>query len=97
MAKKIVQVDFSENATITAQRDIQAAHWCHAQVTIFTVHAWINEEMNLSIVIVSDDLNHTKYSVYTFMQFIFICLKEKYVSIETIDIFSDGAASQFKQ
>ena len=95
--KIVLQVDFSENATITAQREIQAAHWCHAQVTIFTAHAWINEEMNLSIVIVSDDLNHTKYSVYTYMQFIFICLKEKYVSIETIAIFSDGAASQFKQ
>ena len=95
--KIVLQVDFSENATITAQREIQAAHWCHTQVTIFTAHAWINEEMNLSIVIVSDDLNHTKYSVYTYMQFIFICLKEKYVSIETIDIFSDGAASQFKQ
>ena len=53
--------------------------------------------MNLSIVIVSDDLNHTKYSVYSYMQFIFICLKEKFVSIETIDLFSDGAASQFKQ
>lgn len=95
--KIILQVDFSENATITAQREIQAEYWSHVQVTIFTAHAWIKEGVNLSIAIVSDDLNHTKYSVYTYMQFIFGCLKEKYASIETIDIFSDGASSQFKQ
>ena len=95
--KIVLQVDFSENATIVAQREIQAAHWCHVQVTILKAYAWINEEVNLSIVIVSDDIYHTKYRVYTYMQLIFICLKEKYASIETIDIFRDGATSQFKQ
>lgn len=38
----ILQVDFSENATITAQKEVQAAHWYHAQATIFTTHAWID-------------------------------------------------------
>ena len=38
---------------------------------------------------------HTKYSVYIYMQFIFICLKEKYASIEAIDIFSDGGWNNF--
>ena len=67
--KTALQVDFSENATITAQREVQAVHWCHIQVTVFTAHAWINEGVNLNIVIMSDDPNHTKYSVYTYMHF----------------------------
>ena len=102
MAKILyLQVDFSKNATIVAQREIQVAHQCHAQVTTFKARAWINEEVNLSIVIVSADLNHTNYSVYTYMHFIFIFLKEKYASIKTIvigiDKCSDGATSQYKQ
>ena len=51
----VLQVDFSKNVPIAAQREIQAAHWCHVQVTIFIAHAPINEEVNLSLVIVSDD------------------------------------------
>ena len=91
------QVDFSENATIIAQREIQDAHWSHVQVTLFTAHAWINEGFHLSIVIMSDDLNHTKYSVYPYMQFIFRYLKEKYGIVEIIETFSDRATSQIKQ
>ena len=36
------QVDFSENATLLMQNEIQSAHWNHSQATLFTVHAWIN-------------------------------------------------------
>ena len=47
--------------------------------------------------IVSDNLNHTKEAVYTFMSFLISKLTEKYKSIKVINVFSDGAASQFKQ
>ena len=30
----VLQVHFSENATIAAQKEIQSAHWHHAQATI---------------------------------------------------------------
>ena len=43
---------------------------------------------------ISDDHNHTKYSVYVFIQRI---IKQKYPCIEQLDIFIDGASSQFKQ
>ena len=49
------------------------------------------------MVIVSDDLNHTKYSIYVLMQHIFSHLKTTYPDIEHINIFSDGPTSQFKQ
>ena len=47
--------------------------------------------------IVSDDLNHSKQSVYTYMQYIFHHLKSKCPNMKVLDILSDGARSQFKQ
>ncbi len=96
----VLQVDFSENATIASQREIQSAHWNHGQATLFTAHAWISndvESQSCSMVIVSDDLNHTKHSVYVYMQSIFAQLMASYPGIEKMDVFSDGPTSQFKQ
>ena len=92
-----LQVDFSENATLACQNEIQSAHWQHPQATLFTAHAWINTEERESIVIVSDDLEHTKLAIYTFMSTIFSILREKYPDFDQINIFSDGPSSQFKQ
>lgn len=38
----VLQVDFSENATIASQREIKSAHWNHGQATLFTAHVWIS-------------------------------------------------------
>lgn len=95
--KIVLQVDFSENATIMAQKEVQSAHWHHAQATLFTAHAWINSDTNFSMVVISDDLNHTKYCIFVFMQCIFRSLRAKFPSIEVVNIFSDGPTSQFKQ
>ena len=95
--KILLQVDFSEYATLQDQGEIQSAHWCHKQATLFTAHAWIKNGTNESIIIVSDDSNHTKSSVHAYMMSILHYLKEKYENIQEIDVFSDGASSQFKQ
>ena len=57
-----------ENATTTSQKEIQLAHWSHAQATIITAHACTDTDSSESIMLISDDLNHSKQSVYTFMQ-----------------------------
>ena len=93
----VLQVDFSENATIAAQKEVQAAHWHHSQAAIFTTYAWVNNATNFSMVVISDDLNHTKHSIFVFMQCIFRSLRAKFPSIETVNVFSDGPTSQFKQ
>ena len=91
------QVDYSENTTIAAKREIQSAHWCHSPATLFTVHAWLSGVDGGSIVIISDDLNHTKQSVYVCMQTVFAHLKSKCPQIKHVNVFSDGPTSQFKQ
>ena len=93
----VLQVDFSENATIVAQKEVQSAHWHNPQATLFTAHAGINNVNNFSMVIISDDLNHTKYHIFVFMQCIFRSLRAKLPSIQVINIFSDGPTSQFQQ
>ena len=95
--KVVLQVDFSENGTIAGQNESKSAHWCHRQATLFTVYAWIKEDENERFVLLSYDLTHTKYSVYTFMEYIMKHLREKFPSIRVLNIFSDGAGSQFKQ
>ena len=93
----VLQVDFSENATIKMQNEIQSNHWNHSQATLFTAHAWITTKLSENIVIVSDDLTHNKYSVYIFMKSVIENLLAKHPEIKLINIFSDGARSQFKQ
>ena len=67
----VLQVDFSENATIGSQNEIQSGHWNHSQATLFTAHAWAGDGKNESFVLISDLLTHNKESVYAFMTYIF--------------------------
>ena len=63
----VMQVDFSENASIVSQREVQSAHWSHGQATLFTGHAWINSDATSkkaeSFVTILDDLTHAKYTL----------------------------------
>ena len=96
-ANVMLQLDFSEIATIASPNETQSAHWCHGRATHFTAWTWIKEDENESFVLVSDDLTHTKYSVYIIMEYIMKHLREKFPSIRVLNVFSDGAGSQFKQ
>ena len=55
-----LQVDFSENASLMNQNEVQSAHWCHGQATVITAFVWISEH-------ITDELQHTKLNVFTFM------------------------------
>ena len=72
-------------------------HWSHGQATVFTGFAWIADGVTESIVIISDDLQHTKLCVYSFVTYILKFLTNKYPAVKNVNILSDGASSQFKQ
>lgn len=44
----VLQVDFSENASIVNQNEIQSAHWSYKQVTVFTGHIWVDHNIKES-------------------------------------------------
>ncbi|KAJ8720597.1 hypothetical protein PYW08_006062 [Mythimna loreyi] len=93
--KAIVQIDFAENYALISQDEIQSAHWSHGQVTLFTCCIWTTDKLQ-SVVIVSDELSHSKYTVHLFLQKIFEYIKSVNDKITFLHIFSDNCAAQFK-
>lgn len=92
----VLQIDFAENYSVIPQDEIQSAHWSHQQITIFTSCAWLHGNVTCSSVIISEELSHDKFSVWTFFKSILCSLKEEFSILEKIKIFSDGCAAQFK-
>ena len=52
-----IQIDYSENAAIVEQDEVQSAHWYHKQVTVFTAVVW-TKEGTYSYCVTSDCLAH---------------------------------------
>ena len=99
----ILQMDFSENYTSLEQNAIQAAHWCHQQLTVFTACAWFKEAEEdangkcQSFACVSSVTEHDKYFVHCAIDKILMMLSERGIHFNIVHFFTDGAASQFKQ
>lgn len=91
----VVQIDFAENATLTPQNQIQSAYWRQQQATLFTCCIWTKDQEN-SLAIISDDLRHTKYSIWTFLKVIAEYIHISFPNINWLAIFSDNASSQFR-
>lgn len=91
----LLQVDFAENYSVLFQDEIQSAHWAHQQITIFTAVAWCKCGSK-SLVVVSDETNHGKYAVWSFLSAIIKRLQQEYPQMKCLKIFTDGCAAQFK-
>ena len=92
----LLQFDFSENAEIQEQDEVQTAHWWHLQVSLFTACAWVQGETS-SFVVVTDYMHHDKYMSMIATIKILRELILKYPTVNTLHLFSDGAAQHFKQ
>lgn len=97
VTKLAVQVDFAESMSIKHQNEVQSAHWAQRRCSLFTFHSWKRPGEQEGGVIVSDDLTHDKVSVNTYMDKVLWHLTDIVDELEEVEIFSDGAASQFKQ
>ena len=92
----LLQFDFSENAEIQEQDEVQTAHWWHLQVSLFTACAWVQGQSS-SFVVVTDYMHHDKYMSMIATIKILKELIIKYPTVNTLHLFSDGAAQHFKQ
>ena len=92
----LLQFDFSENAEVQEQDEIQAAHWWHLTVTIFTACAWVNG-FCISFAVVSDFKQHDKHFTIIALLKIIKRLLNEFIIISNLHLFSDGAAQHFKQ
>ena len=53
----MLQMDYAENYSCSAQDEVQSAHWNQAQVTLYTSVSWFRDKI-LSQVIISDTQSH---------------------------------------
>ena len=90
-------MDFSENAEMIHQDEVQSAHWTHGQVTIFTAVVW-TASFTQSYAVLSDHLVHDKHATAVFLRAILDDINAKAsTSFTSLEIWSDGAAQHFKQ
>lgn len=92
----VLQMDFAENYSIISQDEIQSAHWCHGQVTIFTACASFPDKTVKCFAVISDNRDHNKYAVWTFMKEVLSAIKKMKPELKHIKIFTDNCAGQFK-
>ncbi len=62
----LLQVDFAENFSCFFQDEIQAAHWGHPQVTLFTCCMW-NGGGIINYAVCSDLMDHNKETAVAFL------------------------------
>ena len=93
----VLQVDFAENYTAEWQDEVQSAHWHQKQITVFTAMSW-GHTHHQSFALVSDNLDHDKLTVnsYMYLTYLLLEMKDIYPNLQEVHIFSDGAVSQFK-
>ncbi|KAJ8887156.1 hypothetical protein PR048_013371, partial [Dryococelus australis] len=94
--KAVRQIGFAENYTLTEQDEIQSHYWSKHQVTIFTCCVWHLDKVYFFAVI-SDDLRHSKVSVWVFMQSLLIELKKIAPHVGNLFIFSNNCADTHAQ
>jgi hypothetical protein len=63
----VVQVEFPENYMVQLQNEVQSARWSVSHVTVFIAFIWNAENEGYSCAFISDELDHNKYSVLTFL------------------------------
>lgn len=89
----LVQVDFAENYTCIAQREVHSYHWKQPQVSIFTCSIFYNGNQ-FPYVFLSDNLDHTKETLIVCMAKI---MEEMSSTIKEVRVWSDDRpSSQFK-
>ena len=99
----VVVHDYAQNYLCVFQHEVQAMHWCHAQVTIHPscisyrcpVES-CNQLVLHEIVHISDDLKHDAHLVKKFQAANYQILTKRGVQIRKIVEFTDQAPSQFK-
>ena len=61
----LIQINFSENFSLTEQNGIQSAHWTNNEGTLFTVHLWVHKKVSQGLTYVSDCLDHDKVAIHS--------------------------------
>lgn len=96
-------MDFAENYTCIAQREVQSAHWSHNMVTIHPTVAYyrcLEEECTKVVmehlIFISYDKTHDAAAVHTFVEVANEHLRKRGAAIEKEIQMTDGCSAQYK-
>ncbi|CAG9810451.1 unnamed protein product [Chironomus riparius] len=89
-------VDYAENYNCRSQDEISSAYFGRRQISLFTSVVYVGNEDPISIVIANDCISHNKEQVWFYIKFIVDFIQSLFDDIRTVNVFSDGACSQFK-
>ena len=73
------------------QDSVQGYHWDNTQATLHPFVIYFKE----AVCIISDHLKHDTIAVHFFLQNIMPLVKQKVETLQKVNYFSDGAASQY--
>ena len=93
--------DYAENFRTVYQDEIQSAHFCYNQITVFNMVSFFkcpkcDQQVHEASVFLSDDLVHDAHAVKHFEELYIKHLKNQNVEVDNHVVFSDGCATQFK-
>lgn len=92
LSECVLQIDFAENFKCESQDEVQQAHYNQKQISIFTTAVHHAQSTHCKV-IASDNTHHGKETLVAYLYTIF---KELSPLIKTVNVWSDGPSSQFK-
>lgn len=97
----VLCMDFAENYSFIAQDSIQGIYFNNSSATLFNAILFYrdptsNEIKFQSFCVISDSSVHEAYAVHAFIESIYDVIKQEFAWIESLDHFTDGAPTQFK-
>lgn len=93
--KATMQIDYAEKYSLKFQDEAQSAYYNKKLITIFTCCVW-SKDSKRCFAVLSDYREQNKYTVWYCLKIIFEYLKKNMANLREVEIFSDGAGSQFK-
>ncbi|CAG5052596.1 unnamed protein product [Parnassius apollo] len=94
----MIHCDFSENYTCKMHRQIQSAHFgTQNQISLHTSVIYVKSSKPRAYCTLSDSTDHSPAAIWAHLRPILIDIKKKVPQINTVHVFSDGPATQYKQ
>lgn len=95
----ILQMDFAENFSCRSLDEVQTAYWNQTAVTLHPVVMYYRKDETLkhkSLVIISDETNHSASTVCAFLDVIVPRIKELDTQVKNIHYWTDSPSSQYR-
>ena len=95
----LLQVDFLQNFICKSNNEIQSMHFgaSKRQISLHTGIYYVGKKTEQTFCTVSDELEHGPAGIWAHLSPILEGIKDRFPGIESVEFFSDGPTTQYKQ